>query len=69
MKMPKKYSLDSKSKIVEVENYTVDGENKTSIKKMQIKLDKSVDYFFMNVDNFLFLNNFCNSPWGYTNTD
>ncbi|WP_294394756.1 Hsp20/alpha crystallin family protein [uncultured Clostridium sp.] len=34
MKMPKKYSLDSKSKIVEVENYTVDGENKTSIKKM-----------------------------------
>lgn len=34
MKMPKKYSLDSKSKIVEVESYTVDGEKNKSIKKV-----------------------------------
>lgn len=34
MKMPKKYTLDNKSKIVEVENYTVDGENNKSIQKV-----------------------------------
>lgn len=34
MKMPKKYSLDSRSKIVEVESYTVDGEKNKSIKKV-----------------------------------
>lgn len=34
MRMPKKYNLDSSSKIVEVENYTVDGENKKVIPRM-----------------------------------
>lgn len=34
MRMPKKYSLNSGSKIVEVESYTVDDENNKVIKKM-----------------------------------
>ena len=34
MRMPKKYALDSASKIIEVENYTVDNEKDKVIKKM-----------------------------------